>query len=405
MPQSISYPGNSQVVITADGLMRYQSKQVTARGSEESNRILRFLWSYDDESNITGIQQDEETAVYQYDNLYRLIDARYTLNDGVDDHEARTNEAYVYDAVGNRLDKQTSKDDLALDAWQYNAFNQLTEQNGISYEYSKNGHLIKSGRKNDNGTITIDPENQIPLWEFIYNSEERLTEVRKDNTTVALYQYNPLGQRTSKTLPADNTTIHYLYSQEGMVAEYDDAGRLIQEYSWKPNSVWMTDPLFTRTADDQVHYYLNDHLGTPQKAFRRNGKVTWKAQSSAFGETEVWDGSELRNNLRFPGQYFDAETGLHYNYFRDYAAGLGRYVQGDPIGLLGGVNAYLYVKNNPLFYIDVDGKVAQIAVGIGVGLFVLKWLDEINSQCKAFEDLMLRTRHPLKLLERRSQCR
>ncbi|WP_067515775.1 RHS repeat domain-containing protein [Endozoicomonas ascidiicola] len=140
-----------------------------------------------------------------------------------------------------------------------------------------------------------------------------------------------------------------------MVGEYDDVGQLIQEYSWKPNSVWMTDPLFTRTADDQVHYYLNDHLGTPQKAFRRNGKVTWKAQSSAFGETEVWDGSELRNNLRFPGQYFDAETGLHYNYFRDYAAGLGRYVQSDPTGLGGGMNMFGYSYQSPMNYMDVYG--------------------------------------------------
>ncbi|OED51035.1 hypothetical protein ACH42_00055 [Endozoicomonas sp. (ex Bugula neritina AB1)] len=117
----------------------------------------------------------------------------------------------------------------------------------------------------------------------------------------------------------------------------------------------MTDPLFTRTADNRVHYYINDHLGTPQKAFRRNGKVTWKAKISAFGETEVWAKSELRNNLRFPGQYFDAETGLHYNYFRDYAAGLGRYVQSDPLGLAAGMNTYGYVFQNPINAMDLTG--------------------------------------------------
>ncbi|WP_245662999.1 RHS repeat-associated core domain-containing protein [Endozoicomonas arenosclerae] len=66
--------------------------------------------------------------------------------------------------------------------------------------------------------------------------------------------------------------------------------------------------------------------------------MTWKAKASAFGETEVWEGSELRNNLRFAGQYFDQETGLHYNFFRDYDPGVGRYVQSDPIGLSGGIN-------------------------------------------------------------------
>ena len=117
----------------------------------------------------------------------------------------------------------------------------------------------------------------------------------------------------------------------------------------------MTELLFTRTADNKLHFYTNDHLGTPQKAFRRNGKVTWKAKVSALGETEVWAESELRNNLRFPGQYFDSETGINYNFQRDYWANIGRYVQGDPIGLHGGLNSYGCVYSNPLRFHDPYG--------------------------------------------------
>ena len=58
------------------------------------------------------------------------------------------------------------------------------------------------------------------------------------------------------------------------------------------------------------------------------------------------------NNLRLPGQYFDEETGLHYNYFRDYDPSLGRYIESDPIGLEGGINTYLYVGNNPLKWVN-----------------------------------------------------
>jgi RHS repeat-associated protein len=69
------------------------------------------------------------------------------------------------------------------------------------------------------------------------------------------------------------------------------------------------------------------------------------------------DGQAFTLNLRFPGQYFDEETGTHYNYFRDYDPGVGRYVQSDPIGLAGGLNTYGYAYQNPLVNFDPDGRV------------------------------------------------
>ena len=84
------------------------------------------------------------------------------------------------------------------------------------------------------------------------------------------------------------------------------------------------------------------------------GNIVWQADYRPFGEANVHT-ETIVNNLRFPGQYYDAESGLHYNYFRDYDPGIGRYVESDPIGLLGGINTYAYVDGNPLRWIDFFG--------------------------------------------------
>ncbi len=104
------------------------------------------------------------------------------------------------------------------------------------------------------------------------------------------------------------------------------------------------------------------------------GKVVWRWESDAFGTTAAsedpdGDGIKVAVNLRFPGQYYDQETGLHYNYFRNYDPGTGRYTTSDPIGLAGGVNTYTYVGGNPLSFTDPSGlkppSVVPIVIGAG----------------------------------------
>ncbi|MBW2075439.1 MAG: RHS domain-containing protein [Deltaproteobacteria bacterium] len=81
-----------------------------------------------------------------------------------------------------------------------------------------------------------------------------------------------------------------------------------------------------------MYYYHPDHLGTPQVMTDENGAVVWKADYRPFGEADVTVNT-VENNFRFPGQYYDEETGLHYNYFRDYHPGIGRYIEPDPLSL------------------------------------------------------------------------
>ncbi len=103
-----------------------------------------------------------------------------------------------------------------------------------------------------------------------------------------------------------------------------------------------------------TYFYHTDHLGTPQALTDKNQQVVWQSKQEPFGEVTATTNA-VEQNLRFPGQYYDVETGLHYNYFRDYDSRLGRYVQSDPIGLNGGLNTYIYVLNNPPKYHDYFG--------------------------------------------------
>jgi RHS repeat-associated protein len=119
----------------------------------------------------------------------------------------------------------------------------------------------------------------------------------------------------------------------------------------------------TRTA---LYYIHNDHLGTPLRLTDPSGITAWQADYKPFGQATV-NVSEVDNPLRFPGQYYDAITGLHHNHFRDYDPVTGRYLQPDPIGLAGGLNPYSYVANNPLVRSDPNGLCPWCVVGAGVG--------------------------------------
>ncbi len=111
---------------------------------------------------------------------------------------------------------------------------------------------------------------------------------------------------------------------------------------------------------EAVYWHHNDHLGTPQALTDANGRVVWTASYTPFGIATVnedpdGDGIRVTNNFRLPGQYYDAETGLNYNYQRTYDPATGRYTQHDPIGLNGGMNPFGYVGGNPVTGVDPYG--------------------------------------------------
>lgn len=127
----------------------------------------------------------------------------------------------------------------------------------------------------------------------------------------------------------------------------------------------LTNSAIADSNGEYLYFYHNDHLGTPLFLTDVSGVVVWEGQYWPFGDVFTedrdpdGDGVEVTQPFRFPGQYEDAETGLFYNYFRDYDPKIGRYIEADPIGLKGGVNLFTYSLLNPISLIDIDGLLSR----------------------------------------------
>jgi len=149
--------------------------------------------------------------------------------------------------------------------------------------------------------------------------------------------------------PGPALATHFVYDQGGrLIGEYTTDGTPIAEY------VYLQAQPLAMLRGGAVYYYHTDQLGTPKALTDQDQRRVWRADYTPFGDTTIAV-NEVENPLRFPGQYFDQETGLHYNYFRDYDPSIGRYIESDPIGLRGGLNTYAYALNNPLRFIDPFG--------------------------------------------------
>ena len=203
-----------------------------------------------------------------------------------------------------------------------------------------------------------------------YDLAGRLTTLTKGGVTTR-YAYDSFGRRVRKhgSTGAASTVI-FMYGLDGqLLGEYDAAGVALREYVWlggTPVAMFTPDP--ANAANPPLVYYIDaDHLNTPRVIVDKNDKRRWRWLAEPFGTTAPETNPEglgvFTQNLRFPGQYADVESGLFYNYFRDYDASIGRYVESDPIGLGGGINTFAYVKGNPLSYVDPNGLAGCKLVG------------------------------------------
>jgi len=241
---------------------------------------------------------------------------------------------YTYDDVGNRL---TGTEGSETDTYTYvtgsNIIETVTNSGTTTYTHDANGNITGIGTK-----------------VLEYNQNNRLIRVEEDSVTLGEYTYNGLGQRIIKEVDGVTTIFHYDFDGN-IIAESDISGNFSKEYLYRGSSRLALVDLET----GELYYYGNDRLGTPQILTDSTNTVVWEAVYEPFGEEDINPNSTVVSNFRFPGQYYDSESGFHYNYHRYYDPKTGTYLSPDPIGQTGGLNLYLYGTNNAINLIDILG--------------------------------------------------
>ncbi len=295
---------------------------------------LSLGYQFDEVGNLVTLRRGDQSGPplrdYSYDALNRLTSAR----DGTTDVLLQ---AYSYDATGNRI--SATKGGVSKAYTYPNESHRLSSAGGIARSYDAAGNTLAAGTKR-----------------YEYNAAGRLSRSMDGFMVFPNYHYNGKGEQVWVD-PGG-------YSMGHTYTIYDEAGQWLGEYDDFSNSyrevIWLDRLPVGVYAEGKLHYIQPDHLGTPRVVMdpvRQSAVWTWGLESEAFGDTPPnqdsdGDGVDFRFDMRFPGQRYDQWSGLNYNYFRNYDANAGRYVESDPIGLEGGINSYAYVRGAPLRLYD-----------------------------------------------------
>ena len=337
-PELLSFGDGSTLARGVD--KNYRTSQIVSSLSDG----LKLYFEFDVLGNITRADNDAlpnstspEQRAYSYDHVYRLTDIR-TAN-------AALIERFAYDKTGNRTEKQGS---CATANYSYSGVShRLSSVSGDGRSYDASGNTTFISYPTGSASEALSPKSQRGQ-EFQYDSRGRMVSSRTLGSRCLgcdsgyTFNYNARGERVEKTV------ISGLGKPTTTPSLYDESGHLLTELNGSDSIeiIWLEDLPVAVNRAGAVHYIHADHLGTPRAVVTSGtaSKAIWQwdflataTGSNAFGDLEAnadldADGTHFIFNLRFPGQQKD-QTGLNYNYFRDYEPATGRYVESDPIGL------------------------------------------------------------------------
>ncbi|MCU0827469.1 MAG: DUF6531 domain-containing protein [Tabrizicola sp.] len=337
---------------------RILSQTATRRGGR--NPVFARSYSHDASGLITAIGDTARgLRRYQYDAREQL---RAVTGDAP--------EVFAFDPAGNILSGVARPEDASVRG------GRLLMQGDNHYSYDDAGNRIRAER-GWGGIIVTD---------YAYDAQNQLISVTETSPTrrkATRFAYDALGRRVSKTyvenrhtpraanaIPApEEETAPPLRAEltvflwngdvllsEGSAPTGQTPDPLATVYIYEPDSFRPAAQIrrFSPGEEGQVYLYWLDHLGTPQELTNEAGELVWQVALKAWGGIDRVMVEAVGNNLRFQGQYHDAETGLHYNRFRHYDPGTGAFINQDPIGLLGGEVRAAYAPN-PMVWVDPLG--------------------------------------------------
>ncbi|SUB84219.1 Cell wall-associated polypeptide CWBP200 [Pragia fontium] len=278
---------------------------------------------------------------------------------------------YVYSASGDRFVESTSVD----------GERELTFNDGVRYRLNQAGQLV--ARESEARSDRLDWDENECLSDF-YDIGEREPRYQ--------YRYDALRRRISKTCiditGQTQQVTYFIWDGDALAAEVSFAP-LSDKTEAKLDARFFVyylntfEPLILQCKQQGIgslappdetgyYFYQNDPNGMPLRLHDAQGEIVWSAHYTVFGQTDKLDEIKVKQPLRLQGQYFDEESGLHYNRHRYYDPATGVFVSQDPIGLWGGINPYQFAFNTLLWidplgltgsYIFTDGKTSYIGKG------------------------------------------
>ncbi|MFF5773931.1 putative T7SS-secreted protein [Streptomyces californicus] len=342
--------GHLTIASQFDTMGRLSRQQATGAG--RSIQLRNYFYRAD--GHLTGVtDQISGTKNFDLDATGRVTAV----------HAAEWTERYTYDAAGNQMEASWPSHHAAQEAIGSRSYvgTRISRAGDVHYEHDKQGRVVLRRRKR----LSRKPD----IWLYVWDAEDRLVQATTPDGSVWKYLYDALGRRIAKRLLCpDSRTV-----KQEITFTWDFTALCEQEINADglPYTVTLTwdykgfRPLAQterllkvetsqETVDERFFAIVSDLVGTPSELVDESGELAWRSRDTLWGTTTWHSKSATYTPLRFPGQYFDPETGLHYNFRRYYDPESCRYFSVDPLGLRPAPNATSYV-HNPLTWSDPLG--------------------------------------------------